>query len=111
MVITMEKQIVYAISNRKDRVCYEIGKNKSYYEFLLLLLQEFNVKQLPDFYGTDGKLPDATTKVDISFYWEDPNIDFTHFIGANKIFLMIRTEQRDKLRSFMEKNTEFVKTK
>lgn len=104
----MEKQTILAISNRKDCICYEIRKNRSYYEFLLSLLEDFNVKQLPDFYDGD-KLPDATTKTDLSFFWEDPNIEITQFIGANRIFLMIKTNRRTNYVSLWKKTLSLLK--
>lgn len=106
----MEKQKVLGISNREIGICYTLEKKSSFYEFLLSLLKELEVEQVPDLY--DGvKLPNATKEVDSYFYWDDPNVSVTSIIGANKIFLIVKTEQKDKLREFMEKNTEFAKTK
>ncbi|MFH0752331.1 MAG: hypothetical protein V1914_01910 [archaeon] len=106
----MEKQKILGLSNRGEiGICYILEKKSSFYEFLLSLLKELKVEQVPDLYdGTD--LPDAKKEVDTYFYWDDPNVSVTSIVATNKIFLIIRTEQKDKLHEFMEKNTEFVKT-
>ncbi|MFH0752345.1 MAG: hypothetical protein V1914_01980 [archaeon] len=105
----MEKQTVYAISNKENYTCYKLGKKASYYEFLFSLLKTFNA-EIPDLYDEKGKLPDIERK-DIQSSYGNDDIEIIEVIGDKRIFLIIKTEQKDKLREFMEKNTEFVKTK
>ncbi len=106
----MDKQIIYGISNREDFICYIIGKNKGYYDFLFALLKEFNAN-IPDLYEINGKLPDITKEVDSISYEDNKNISIIEFVGYKKIFLLIKTNQREKLTQFMEKNCIFFKPK
>ena len=106
----MEKQIITAISNREIGTCYILKKKSSFYEFLLSLLKELKVEQIPDLYsGETGKLPDVTKTADDYFYWDDPVAQITVISGANKVFLIIKTKHKDKLQKFMEKNCEVLK--
>lgn len=103
----MEKQTILSINNREKSVCYTFEKKSSYYEFLLSLLKNLGVSQLPDLYDDYGKLPDVTKEVDEYFYWKKGSTEINEVVGANKIFLVIQTKEMDKLREFMEKNTQF----
>lgn len=105
----MEKQKILAISNKEDYICYTLDKNKFYYDFLIDMLKEFNVKKIPDFYDETGQLPDPITEIDSTFSWEDDSINIYHVIGYKKIFLFVKTKLQDKLNKFIESNCEFVK--
>ena len=104
----MEKQKILAISNRESYICYKIEKKTSYYDFLFLLLKEFKVK-IPDLYDEFGKLPDILKEEDYHSHYGDDNIEIIEIIGHRSIFLIVRTNLRDKLNKFMELNCEFDK--
>lgn len=111
MKIKMEKLEILAISNKEDYICYTLDKSKFYYTFLMNLLKEFNVKHIPDFYGDEnGQLPNTLEIIDSQYSFEDDKISIIHVIGHKKIFLFIKTDLRDKLNNFMDKNCEFVQT-
>lgn len=110
--IKMEKLKILAISNREDYICYTLDKSKFYYNFLMNLLKEFNVKQIPDFYdGETGQLPNIIKITDSHYSFEDDIISLIHIIGHKKIFLFVKTKLRNKLNKFMESNCKFVQTK
>ena len=106
----MEKLKIYGISNREDYICYTLDKSKFYYNFLMNLLKEFNVEEIPDFYdGDTGQLPNTLEIIDSHHFFEDSKISIIHVIGYKKIFLFVKTSLRDKLNRFMEKNCIFIK--
>ena len=108
MVTKMEKQTITGISNREMGTWYTLEKKSSFYEFYQSLLEALEVEQLPDLYSSEtGKLPDAKQKEDSYTYWDDPVVQITAIFGANKIFLIIKTDNKEKLQKFMEENTEF----
>ena len=104
----MEPQTIHSISNRETSICYVLEKQSSYYDFLFNLLREFNVR-LPDLRGDSGKLPDIMEETDLLMYYENDDIDITEVIGSKKIFLIIKTNLKDKLIKFMEQNCIFHK--
>ena len=106
-MVTMEKQILTSISNRENFICYTLKKSESYYEFLFGLLDALGI-QKPDLYdGMTGKLPDVYEEIDEYFPYENEDSEIIEFMGKDKIFLVIRTKHMDKLREFIENNTEF----
>lgn len=106
----MVKQTIYAISNREKFVCYTLGKDAAYYDFLFSLLKTLNIN-IPDLYdGMTGKLPDINKEKDECSFYESNDSEVIEVIGAEKIFLIVYTKNKDKLLKFIEKNTEFIKT-
>ncbi len=106
----MEKQKILAISNREKYICYKLEKKSSYYDFLFVLLKEFNVK-IPDLYDNYGKLPDVLKEEDSHSNYEGNDIEIIEIVGHKSIFLIISTDLKDKLNKFMESNCEFIQTK
>ena len=102
----MEKQTIYSISNKEDFVCYELGKKEYFFKFLLKLLDEFSIRK-PDLYDEEGKLPNIKKYVDFYESYENKDTLIHVIYGFKRVFLLIRTDLREKLVKFMETNADF----
>ncbi len=76
----MEKQKILAIKNYEEYICIKIKKQKSYYEFLFSLLDEFN-EPIPDLYDEKGKLPNVFEISDKFEHYKGDEISIFEFIG------------------------------
>lgn len=105
----MEKQKIQAISHKEESISYKLAKTSDYYSFLTSLLKEFGMEKIPDFYDDKGEMLDASKETDTYSHFKTDEIEINEVIGSDSVFLIIRTNDREKLSKFMEENCTFSK--
>ena len=104
----MKRQKIYSIKNHDDFICVQLDKTKEYNGFLLSLLEYFEPES-PDMHDEKGEPLDVLKEVDEHWYYDGDNIRFHQVVGSKRIFLIIETDQRDKLAKFFEEHVIFQK--
>ncbi len=103
----MEKQILKAISNQEDSICYKLEKLQSYFDFEYKLTEWFDMDVHPP-QESDGSKPQIRDYVDSHRFFEGDKLSFWSIIGYRHVFLICQTDYEDKLRDFMMEHCEMV---
>ena len=104
-----EKQVICGISHRERVICFEMKKSTTYLAFLFALLGELKMR-IPNLYnGQTGELPNMMNIRDSHAHYEEGKNEITQVVGSERIFLMIRTPHKKRIRDFMESHCLFNK--